>query len=112
MKRPGETLVSLIIVLLIMIGIAAATLPSNDPLPNPSDQILIDQLNILDRSLATWAKHHSGQYPDQLDHLIEVEILSNTMSLANFTYVKTAPKYSLTATLSNGTVYKSPESNP
>lgn len=102
-KRRGASLVELSICLLLMTVLAIfAISPSN--MSKITDDSLKDFGMIMDTTLAQWCQFHGGSYPDTLDTLENLAILSEKYPLSKLNYTVRADRlaYRLVVTLSNG----------
>lgn len=82
----------------------------NSILQNHETDRLKHEAIVIDRALSVWYKSHDDTYPDQLQNLKSINLIPQSVNLANYTYKPNDDTYTLVVALPAGSTYKSPGS--
>lgn len=111
-KRPGFSIASLLLFLLFLAIISSVNFSINygNIIRNFTDSQIKSEIYSIDAALSNYAKSHAGEYPNNLQTLIDARILPPIIDLSPYKYTIHVNKesYTLTVKLNDNSTYTSP----
>lgn len=108
--RKGFSLISLLVFMAVLLIIISTNfsvdfLKVTDDLTD--DQIKLEAYTI-DHALSQYSASHAGEYPENLQKLIDIGILSPVVEIQNYSYSPEDGSYKLSIKLNDSSIYTSP----